>query len=63
MHSQISLSLPIISRLLTPPQPRSRRSSGGNSGSNTGSSTPAAAGGAGTALVDGLWELQQLLGR
>lgn len=64
MHVQISLALPLLSKMLTPPQPgpTSRRSSGG--GSTTG---PAAAGGAavgvaaGTALVDGLWELQQLV--
>jgi len=76
MHTQVSLSLPHLSRMLTPPQPppTSRRSSAAGSAtgsmSNISSSGPAAAAAAagggggvsgGTALVDGLWELQQLV--
>lgn len=72
MHTQISLSLPLLSKMLTPPQqPNSRRTSGAGStaGSYTGSGTAAGAAGgqgsprgaAGVALVDGLWELQQLV--
>lgn len=66
MHTQISLSLPSLSKMLTPPQPAptSRRSSYAGSATGSISSTTAAAAGgaAGTALVDGLWDLQQLVG-
>lgn len=67
MHTQISLALPLLSRMMTPPAPAptSRRSSaaGSTTGSIGGGSTgPLAVGWVGgTALVDGLWELQQMV--
>lgn len=63
MHVQISLALPLISKMLTPPQPapNSRRSSGTGSATGSAPQSLGGAGAAGTALVDGLWELQQLV--